>query len=119
MRPSRSEASTITHLPVMVTRHGPIISHDGGRALALQWTLLLPHAVHLPFLSIDQASNWQQFTAALRNFTVPMQNFVYADADGNIGFYAAGLVPIRRQGNGAVPVPGSTDDLRLDRLHPL
>ena len=67
------------HLSVTVTRHGPIISRDGGRALALQWTLLLPHAVHLPFLSIDQASNWQQFTAALRNFAVPMQNFVYAD----------------------------------------
>ncbi len=97
------------HLSVTVTRHGPIISRDGGRALALQWTLLLPHAVHLPFLSIDQASNWQQFTAALRNFAVPMQNFVYADDSGNIGFYAAGLVPIRRRGNGAVPVPGSTD----------
>ena len=39
-----------------------------------------------------------------------MQNFVYADAEGNIGYYAAGLVPIRKQGNGAVPVPGSTDD---------
>jgi penicillin amidase len=39
-----------------------------------------------------------------------MQNFVYADAEGNIGFCAAGLVPIRKQGKGAVPVPGNTDD---------
>ena len=98
------------HFTVMVTRHGPVISHDGNRDLALQWTLLSPHAVRLPFLHIDQASNWQEFTAALRNFNVPMQNFVYADAEGNIGYYAAGLVPIRKQGNGAVPVPGSTDD---------
>jgi penicillin amidase len=95
---------------VKVTRHGPIISHAGGRDLALQWTLLSPHAVRLPFLRIDQASNWQEFTTALHDFKVPMQNFVYADAEGNIGYYAAGLVPIRRQGNGAVPVPGSTDD---------
>jgi len=98
------------HFTVMVTRHGPIISHDGGRDLALQWTLLIPHAVRLPFLRIDQAGNWQEFTAALRDFNVPMQNCVYADAEGNIGYYAAGLVPIRKQGNGAVPVPGSTDD---------
>ncbi len=98
------------HFTVMVTRHGPIISHDGGRDLALQWTLLSPHAVRLPFLRINQASNWQEFTAALRDFKVPMQNCVYADAEGNIGYYAAGLVPIRKQGNGAVPVPGSTDD---------
>ena len=98
------------HFTVTVTRHGPVVSHDGGRNLALQWTLLSPHAVSLPFLHINQASNWQEFTEALRGFKVPMQNFVYADAEGSIGYYAAGLVPIRKRGNGAVPVPGSTDD---------
>jgi len=95
---------------VMVTRHGPVVSHDGDRDLALQWTLLSPHALHLPFLRLDQAGNWQEFTAALRDFNIPMQNCVYADAEGNIGYYAAGLVPIRKQGNGSVPFPGSTDD---------
>jgi penicillin amidase len=98
------------HLAVTVTRHGPIVSHDNGRNLALQWTLLVPHTVRLPFLHIDQAGNWQEFTAALRDFKIPMQNCVYADTEGNIGFYAAGLVPIRKGGNGAVPVPGSADD---------
>jgi penicillin amidase len=39
-----------------------------------------------------------------------MQNFVYADMDGNIGYYAAAWVPIRKQGTGAVPAPGGTDD---------
>jgi penicillin amidase len=98
------------HLTVKVTRHGPVISHDGNRDLALRWTALEPRAIRLPFLRINQASNWQEFTAALRDFTVPMQNFVYADVDGNIGYYAAGLVPVRKQGDGAAPVPGSTDD---------
>jgi penicillin amidase len=98
------------HLTVKVTRHGPIISHDGGRDLALRWTGLEPRAIRFPFLRINQASNWQEFTAALRDFTVPMQNFVYADVEGNIGYFAAGLVPIRKQGDGAIPVPGSTDD---------
>lgn len=98
------------HLRVVVTRHGPVVSHDGHRDLTLQWTLLSPHAAFLPFLAIDQAGNWQQFTDALRDFKVPMQNFVYADGEGNIGFYAAGVVPIRKKGDGAVPVPGDTDD---------
>jgi penicillin amidase len=98
------------HFTVGVTRHGPVISHDGSRDLALQWTLLSPHAIGFPFRRIDQAHNWQEFTAALRDFKVPMQNYVYADREGNIGFYAAGLVPIRRQGNGTMPVPGSSDD---------
>ena len=95
---------------VTVTRHGPLISHAGRRFLALQWTLLIPHAIRLPFLQIDQAGNWKEFTSALRNFNVPMQNFVYADGAGNIGYYAAGLVPIRKQGDGVMPVPGSSDD---------
>ncbi len=98
------------HLTVKVTRHGPVVSHDGNRDLALRWTALEPHAIRLPLLAIDQATNWQEFTTALWDFTVPMQNFVYADVEGNIGYYAAGLVPIRKQGDGSVPVPGSTDD---------
>jgi penicillin G amidase len=53
------------HLIVKVTRHGPVISHDGNRDLALRWTALEPHAIRLPLLSINQASNWQEFTTAL------------------------------------------------------
>jgi penicillin G amidase len=97
-------------LEVKVTRHGPIISDEGGRDLALQWTALEPGALRYPFLKIDQAQSWQEFTQALRDFTGPMQNFVYADVDGNIGYYAAGWVPIRKHGDGSVPVPGSSDD---------
>jgi len=98
------------HLQVKVTRHGPVISQEGDRHLALRWTALEPHALQFPFWKIDHAQNWQEFTAALRDFAGPMQNFVYADGDGNIGYYAAGHVPIRKRGDGTVPVPGSTDD---------
>lgn len=95
---------------VKVTRHGPVISHDGDRDLALRWVALDPHSLRLPFLKIDQSQNWQEFTTALRDFTGPTQNFVYADADGNIGYYAAGWIPIRKQGDGTVPSIGSTSD---------
>jgi penicillin amidase len=97
-------------LTVKVTRHGPLISHDGDRDLALRWTALEPGALRFPFLKLDRAQNWKEFTDSLRDFTGPMQNFVYADVDGNIGYYAAGWVPIRKQGDGSVPVAGSTGD---------
>jgi penicillin amidase len=97
-------------LVVKSTRHGPIISHSGNRDLALAWTALLPGALQFPFLKIDEADNWKEFTDALRDFSGPMQNFVYADTEGNIGFYAAGWVPIRKHGDGSVPVPGSNHD---------
>jgi penicillin amidase len=98
------------YLQVKVTRHGPIISHDGGRDLALRWTLLEPQGFGFPFLEIDRAQNWTEFVAALRDFHGPMQNFVFADADGNIGYYAPARVSIRRQGDGTVPADGSIDD---------
>ncbi len=97
-------------LTVKVTRHGPIFSHEGNRNLALCWTGLQPHALRDPFLDIDRAQNWTEFTQALRNFTSPEQNFVYADVDGDIGYYAAAWVPIRRTGDGSIPVPGATDE---------
>jgi penicillin amidase len=98
---------------VKVTRHGPIVAHAGGRDLALRWTALEPHALPALFNAVSKiglAQNWELFTAALRDDTGPMQNFVYADMDGNTGYYAAAWVPIRKQGTGAVPMPGSTDD---------
>jgi penicillin amidase len=98
------------HLEVRSTRHGPIVSDHGQRNLALQWIPHLPRSFSFPFGKIDQARNWQEFVAALRSFGYPMQNFVYADVDGNIGYYAAGWVPIRKRGDGTIPVDGSTDD---------
>lgn len=98
------------HFRVRITRHGPVILEDDARALALRWTALEPRALRFPFLKIDQAQNWREFTGALRDYAGPTQNFVYADADGNIGFYAAGWIPIRKRGDGAVPFRGSTDD---------
>jgi penicillin G amidase len=96
-------------LTVRTTRHGPIISDQDGRSLALCWTALQPHALQFPFLAMNQARNWQEFRDAIRHFTGPEQNIVYADVDGNIGYYAPAWVPVRRQGDGSVPVPGDSD----------
>ncbi len=99
------------HLKVLATRHGPIIANEGGEALALEWTALQPHALNLAtFLKLDEAANWQQFTQAIRSFSGPEQNMVYADTDGNIGYYAPAWVPVRKRGDGSIPEPGDTDE---------
>src|SRR2546429_7145914 len=41
---------------------------------------------------------------------MPAENFVYADVDGNIGYQAAGLSPVRPNWSGLLPVPGWTGD---------
>ncbi len=100
---------------VRATRHGPIISslipeQGGGRAIALRWTAFDSGALRFAFLNLNRAQNWGQFTSALRDWAGPEQNFVYADVEGNIGYYAPARIPIRRRGDGSVPVPGDTGE---------
>ena len=71
-----------------------------------------------PFLAIDRARNWSEFTGALSNYLGPGQNFVYADVDGNIGYQAAGKLPIRKNYYGDVPVDGSSGDYEWDGFIP-
>ena len=92
------------------TRHGPLISdvNDTGSPLALQWTALQPGDTTIDaFIGLNYASNWTDFAEAMAKFVTPSQSFVYADVEGNIGYYAPGAIPIRVEGHdGRVPVPG-------------
>jgi penicillin G amidase len=100
-------------IEVIVTRHGPIISHllkDESRMLALKsvnWDPLHPMA--FPFFDLNIATNWPQFTDALSHFPTPSENFVYADVDGHIGYHGNGLIPIRAAGDGTLPSSGADD----------
>jgi penicillin amidase len=44
----------------------------------------------------------------MRAWKVPAENIVYADVEGNIGWVAAGLMPVREGWSGLLPVPGHT-----------
>jgi penicillin amidase len=107
-------------ITVRISRNGPVIS-DGasrgassgvpaGHALALKWTALSPDNLTIQaFGPMNRARNWAEFLAAVRHYAAPQQNMVYADVDGNIGFIAAGRVPIRKPENdlrGLFPAPG-------------
>jgi penicillin amidase len=104
-------ATDTVNLDVTITRHGPIIFEKGSKHYALRWTALDPKlnttdSVYM----INRARDWKDFNQALRLFTAPTQNIVYADVDGHIGYHAAGVVPIRRSGDGSVPYDGSTNE---------
>lgn len=97
-------------LEVKTTRNGVIVFEDGAKRYALRWTAFDAKNDTLRALSmLTKARNWQDFQAALRNYAGAMQNFVYADREGNIGWIAAGRVPIRKTGDGSLPYDGATD----------
>lgn len=109
-------------LRVRETRHGPVISDvldpksiaaamPSGHVLALSAMALDAGDTSAEgFLEIGLATNWEQFLAATRKVVSPMQNMVYADIEGNIGFVSPARVPIRRRGDGSLPVPGWTGE---------
>jgi penicillin G amidase len=128
------EAVAIT---VRNTRHGPVISDTYGplkdqgnpkddefeafkdRAgidlpeqyvIALAWTALTPSTPFEAIWGFNKAQDWDEFREAARDFHVPAQNLLYADVDGNIAYQMPGNIPIRKNGDGTLPVPGWTDD---------
>ena len=104
------------NLTVQESAHGPIISaHDIpnsgaenlGPKVALKWTALQAGDTTMDaFLGLNYAQNWSDFYTALQKYVAPSQNFVYADTDGNTGYYAPGKVPIRTGWDGSLPVAG-------------
>ncbi len=118
---------------VRITRHGPVISplvpttgdrtdgaaaNQSGETLALRWTALEPARIFESVVALNRATDWESFRAALAAWTVPAQNFVYADVDGHIGYALGGDMPMRAQGDGRVPVPGWTGEYEWTGLIP-
>jgi penicillin G amidase len=93
------------------TDHGVVITPlipGEKRTLALDWTIYSPAAHGLPLLAMDTAANWTDFRQALSQWWAPTQNVVYADDQGNIGYQAVGLMPLRPNGLEGVPITDNT-----------
>ena len=107
-------------LEVRESRHGPVLgdmergpgeSDRSDPVLSFAWTALREDDLTLQAgLGLAHARDWESFVANVRDFHSPQQNITYADVDGNIGFLAPGLIPIRRghrdERPGTMPRPG-------------
>ena len=113
-------------IEVRSTVHGPIVSdvisqagdlgsvspvppdspiQGSGYEVSLQWTALTPGRTADAIFALNTARGWDDFRAAAALFEVPSQNLVYADVEGNIGYQAPGVIPVRGPGTGR----GQTD----------
>jgi penicillin amidase len=96
-------------LTVRSTRHGPVISDLQGRSgpiLAVSMANLAPgDTAAAGLFRLNHAQTVQQAGVAAAEISSPVQNLLVADRQ-TIALYVTGRVPIRRAGDGAVPVPG-------------
>jgi penicillin amidase len=91
------------------TRHGPVVYIDAikNKAYAVRCAWLEPGgSPYLASLRMDQAKSWEEFREACNYSHIPGENMIWADKEGNIGWQAVGIAPLRRNFSGMVPVPG-------------
>jgi penicillin G amidase len=91
------------------TKHGPVtyVDEKNNVAYAVRAAWLEPGgSPYLASLRMDQAKTWEEFREACNYSHIPGENMIWADKEGNIGWQAVGIAPIRRNFSGLVPVPG-------------
>jgi penicillin amidase len=105
----RVKNSTTRKVTYAYTVHGPVsfIDSTNHKAYAVRAAWMEPGgAPYLASLRIDQATNWEEFREACSYSNIPGENMIWADKTGNIGWQSVGIIPIRKNFSGYVPVPG-------------
>ncbi len=100
------EPEIVTHA---YTRHGPVtkIDEENHVAYAMRcgW-LEVGGSPYLASLRMNQAKNWEEFKAACNYSHIPGENMIWGDKNGNIGWQAVGIAPVRQGWSGLIPIPG-------------
>jgi len=98
---------------VLFTRHGPVINplvewlETDSPPISLRWASYHPTDMVDGFLKVNGARSWDAFLDGMKSAGGPVQNWVYADIQGNIAYIANGRIPVRAKGDGCQPLDGS------------
>ncbi|MBM2845075.1 MAG: Penicillin amidase [Bacteroidetes bacterium] len=105
-----------TVVPVIIrsTHHGPIVTDihtflkksSSPYVASMRWTGTEISDQVEAFNKINRATNWEEFTKGVSEFSGPGQNFVYGDAQGNIGYWCGVKLPLRGKQSTLLPLPG-------------
>jgi penicillin amidase len=98
---------------VAYTIFGPVMFDEsfGGEAshkknLAVRWTAHDPSNEGWTFYQLNRAKNYADYENAIKTFTCPGQNFVFASKSGDIAIWQQGRFPARWTGQGLYVMPG-------------
>ncbi len=98
----RVKGGKTVELNLQITPHGPVLERNGMR-FSLKWTGF-DSRYPFAFRDLNLAQDWSSFRKALKRFPGPCHNFVYADTTGNIGYQAAGNMPLRKTAAAGLPL---------------
>ena len=90
-------------LKIRTSRLGPVQIED-GECLARHSVCDYPSTNLEAGFQMNMATSVDDFVTGLKRQTCPALNIVFADMNGNIGYFPTGLVPKRKKGNGELPL---------------
>ncbi len=88
---------------VLYTRFGPVVFDDSfgvansKKYLAMRWTAHLPSNEFKTFYQLNCGKNYTDYRNALKNYSCPAQNFVFASRSGDIALLEQGRFAIRNK----------------------
>jgi penicillin amidase len=98
---------------IAFTVFGPVVydrnfsyALEKNKAIALRWTAHDVSNEGLTFYKLNRAKNYDEYLDAIKTFTCPGQNFVFASQSGDIAIWQQGKFPARWYGQGVYLMPG-------------
>ncbi len=93
--------------PVMYDENFQGAANEGkGRNLAVRWTAHDPSNEGMAVYHLNRAKNYDEYVNAIKDFTCPGQNFVFASKSGDIAIWQQGRFPARWDRQGLYIMPG-------------
>ena len=100
------EAETVE---ILTTPDGPVLTDAPTTGVQHPLTLTAPYLdpddrTPEALMKLNAATSAAEVQAALADFHAPVQNLLFATKDGHIGQITAGRIPLRRRGDGRLPL---------------
>jgi penicillin G amidase len=98
---------------VAYTIFGPVMYDEsftndvtGTKAIAVRWTAHEASNEGAMWFRLDRAKTYHEFVNAIKDFTCPGQNMLYASKSGDIAIWQQAKFPARWEGQGLYIMPG-------------
>ena len=108
METIRIKGAAPVRFEVHSTIWGPIITAPGKEPVfAVRWIAHLPEAVNLLALELESANTVEEVAEIANKAGMPVQNIVFADSRGRIGWTLMGKYPRRESNRSLNPISSS------------
>lgn len=106
-------------MTVRLTRHGPVIDElvkdylkpgEGDTVYSIRMAAADSYTENEALYRMNTAKSADEFLDGAALYKCPGQHWIYADDNGEIGYFYGAGIPIRKGFDGTVPVPGWTGE---------